>query len=213
MAAPSITSEIQICNMALSYLGQGEITSIESPTSKAEEICALHYSQTLKEVLRKHIFNFAKKLAVLTVDGAKTPAHGFSYAYALPNDFVRLLSLGDIVFNGDIDHQYYELSEGYIFTDYANGGSLSITYIYNCTNVTKYDPLFIKLLCLQLASNMAYAFTAKQTLISQIEDRLSQVEVAAAAVAGQEKKPRRIEKSRWDIKRRYGSTRNPKYYS
>lgn len=209
MTAPAITTEVQICNLALSQLGQGSITSIETATTRPEEICALHYSQTLKEVLRGHIFNFSKKLSTLTVDATKTPAFGFTSAYALPNDFVRLLALGDISINDDTDHSDFEISDGYIFTDSADGGTLYITYTYYCTTVTKYDPLFLKLFYLQLASNMAYEFTAKPSMIKQLEDRLDKAEVSAAAIAGQEKKPRRIEKSKWCTKRRYGSTTDP----
>lgn len=205
MAAPAITTEVQICNLALSQLGQSPIASIETPTTTAETVCSLHFAQTRKEVLRSHVFNFSKKLSTLTVDATKTPAFGFTYAYALPNDFVRLLALGDISLDDDIDHKEYEISDGYIFTDYEDGGTLNITYVYNCTTVTKYDALFTKLLYLQLASDVAYAFTAKPSMIRQLEDRLQQAEIKAAAVAGQEKKPRRIERSYWKRRRLGGS--------
>lgn len=202
MARP--TSAIHICNLALDRLGQREIASIDTPTNANEEICARHYDQTRREALRRYIFNFAKKYAVLTVSATKTPAHGYTYAYALPNDFIRLLVLGDIVVGADIPPGLFDLSEGYLFTDYGDGGSVNITYVYDAVTVSAFDPLFIRLLELMLAAAMAYKFTLKNSLVQAIRDDLADVALSAAAVAGQEKPPRRIQRSNIRDARRFG---------
>lgn len=38
-----MSSEIDICNLALSYLGQQRITNLLDPQNRQEELCALHY--------------------------------------------------------------------------------------------------------------------------------------------------------------------------
>lgn len=190
------TTPVHICNLALDRLGQRSIASIDSPTTEVESICARHYPSTRREMLRRFIFNFAKKYSTLTASGSKTPAFGYSSAYAHPNDFIRLLALGDVTVNDDLAPGLYDLSEGYIFTSSGNGGTLNIQYIYDAKDVTKFDPLFVRLFTLHLASNMAYKFTVKNSIIREIRDDAADAALAAAAVAGQEKPPRRIERSR-----------------
>ena len=202
MANP--TSDVHICNLALDRLGQREIASVLTPTTENENICNRAYDQTRRELLRRFIFNFAKKYLSLTASATKTPAFGYTYAYALPNDFVRLLTLGDITIGADTPPGLYDLSDGYIFTDAANGGTLNMTYTYDAKTVANYDPLFIRLFVLHLASAMAYKFTLKNSLIQAIRDDAADVALAAAAIAGQEKPPRRIQTSRMLTVRRSG---------
>jgi hypothetical protein len=207
------TTAVDICNLALDRLGQRSISSITSPTTEVEEICARNYDATLLEMLRRYIFNFAKKYAVLTVSGDKTPAFGYTSAYALPNDFVRLLTIGDHTIGADTPSNLYDLSEGYIFTDIEDAGSLSISYIHSsATIISKWDPLFVRLMVLHLAAAIAYKLSLKNSLIQAIRDDAADVALSAAAVAGQEKPPRRVERSRLVESRRSGLRRDPTRY-
>lgn len=202
MAAP--TSDVHICNLALDRLGQGEISSIATPQNKTEDICARHYDSTRRELLRRYIFNFAKKLTTLSVDALKTPAFGFSSAYTLPNDFLRLMALGDITLDRDMDPRLFDLNEGFIYTDSGEGGALNMQYVFDAKQVNLYDPLFVRLFTLHLASNMAYKFTLKNSLITAIRKDADDVALTAAAVAGQEKPPRRVQRSKLRNVRRFG---------
>ncbi len=204
MANP--TSSVHICNLSLDRIGQREIASVETPTTENENICNRHYDQTRRKCLRKYIFNFAKKYVALTVSATKTPAFGYAYAYALPNDFVRLLTLGDITINADTPASLYDLSEGYIFTDAASGGTLYLTYVYDAKTVSVYDPLFIEVLTLEFAAAIAYKFTLKPSLVAALKNDLMDAQLAASAVSGQEKPPRRIQNSSMILARRFGLT-------
>jgi hypothetical protein len=202
----AITTDVQICNLALDRIGQAPISSLEAPTTTTEDICARHYDATRREMLRRYVFNFSKKYAILTADVVKVPAFGYSTAYLLPNDFIRLMALGDVTVNDDTPGHLYDLSEGYIFTDSgdAPAGGLQIQYVFDARTVAKYDPLFIKILKLQLAANMAYKFTLKPSIIAGILQEIQDANLAAAAVAGQEKPPRRLERSKLRGVRRRG---------
>ena len=202
---PKPTSPIDVCNLALDRLGQASISSIDAPKTQSEDICARHYDTTRREILRDYIFNFAKKLATLTIDATFTPDHGFVNAYKLPNDFIRLLALGDTSINFDVAPNLYDLSENRILTNQGDNGSLKISYIFDATQVNHFDTLFLKLFKLRLAANMAYKFTLKNTFIDALLKEMESVQTAAAAVAGQEKPPRRIQRSRLIEVRRYGS--------
>lgn len=204
------TSEVHICNLALARLGQGPIVSINTPTTTAADTCKLHYHQTRRKLLRKHIFNFSRKYLVLTAEDSVEPAFGFETAYALPNDFIRLLGLGDVTyFNGDLAPALYDISNGYIYTDYGDDDGLNMLYVFDAKDVTKYDPLFVDLLRLELAVDMAYAFSLKQSLVKTITDERDAATLSAAAVAGQEKPPRRVQRSKLrDARRKGGLSRD-----
>ena len=205
MPVAPVTTEVGICNLALARLGQKPITDIETPTTWVEDLCALHYPMTRQSLLRSYIFNFAKKYAQLTVDGTVTPAFGYASAFALPNDFLRLLALGDSTINDDTPQHLYDVVNGYIYTDQEDEtDTINISYVFDETNVVKWDALFKKLIRLELAKDMAYAFTLRSSLIKTLDDELENVRLAAAAVSGQEKPPRRIERSRWREGRRIG---------
>lgn len=203
MAAP--TSAIHIVNLALHRLGQPDALSIDAPTTAVEDVAARWYDQTRRELLRRFIPNFARKYAQLTTDADETPAFGYTSAFALPNDFIRLLALGDVTINGDVDPALYDISNGYIYTDHEDDDeTLNIHYIFDAQTVGKYDPLFVKCFYLQLAANMAYKFTLKPGLKKQVEDELVMALAEAAAISGQEKPPRRVERSRIRSARRMG---------
>lgn len=192
------TTDVHICNLALDKLGQDEIASINPPSSQVEIICARHYDQVRRKVLRKYIFNFSKKYVTLTKSATKIPAFGYSSAYALPADFVRLLTLGDTTIGADTPAGLYELSEGYIFTDSAStvGGTLNLSYVFDSKVITSYDSLFVDVFALELAAAMATKFTLKPSMKVDLRRELEDAQMAAAAVAGQEKPPRRIQNSR-----------------
>lgn len=214
MGAAPPTSEVHICNLALSRLGQPPINSIDVPQNKIEDRCAMHYPETRRELLRTLIPNFAKRLTILTADSTVIPEFGYSTAYRLPTDFIRLLALGNIaLINGDIPPRLYELAEGYIYTNMGDEEGLDTTYIFDAKLVYKFDPLFAKALRLQLAMDMAYGFTLKATLVAQLESELEKALISAGAVAGQEKPPRRNERSKMrDIRRGGGMRRNTTLY-
>jgi hypothetical protein len=204
----------------LERLGETRITSISAPTGRADLLLSTQYDARREELLRRFIFNFSKKYAVLTAAaitgvGAVNPAFGFTYAYALPSDFVRLLALGDVTLNADVEAELYDISDGYIYCDEGETDSvtaaveLKVQYVYSAETVTKFDALFIRCLALQLAADCAYALTKKQSVVDAVNRELADALVAAGAIAGQEKPPRRIQRSRWlDNRRMGGSFRN-----
>ncbi len=84
-----------ICNMALSYLGdQGTVTSIDPPEGSAQaDHCARFYPIALTRILSETAWSFATKRENLSE--LVTPPIGAEYAYAYPSDCVNILSLHD----------------------------------------------------------------------------------------------------------------------
>lgn len=217
MSAPPPGTEVDICNLALHRLGiTRRIASIEGDDlTHPADVMALHYPMTRRRLLRgPRIYNFAKAYATIAGDDQVTPTFGFAYSYGLPNDFLRLLGLGDVTVNDDLSAFEYDVVGRHIFTGEGDGESLNIYYIKDETVVGKWDAIFVNLMRLELAMDVAYAFTLKPSLLKQLDDELKDVRLEAGAVAGQEKPPRRLSRSKYVDGRRLGSgsrdtTRHP----
>lgn len=199
MAAP--TSEVDICNLALDHLKEQNITSIETPNTKVEAICANWYDHTRRVVLRKHIWNFAIKrasLARLTT----TPAFGWNYEYQLPTDFIRFVTIGE---NYPTRTEDYQLEGRKILVDDVLNSStstaLKLKYIYDFTIVSQMDPLFINVLSVELAMNMSYRITGSSTNRRELRAILKEIAPESYSIDGMERPPTRIERSR-NLRRR-----------
>lgn len=212
MAQP--TSPVDVCNLALDRIGQSPISSILAPSSGSEDVCARWYDQTRRELLREYILNFARKPVVLTLNEVAPDHPDFTNAYSLPADFVRLLTIGDrIMFGGSVPTQFFDISNGILYCDETTSqldddgnpvAGLQINYIYDAKLVTMFDPSFVRVLYLQLAANVSYKFTLKDSLKKSLNDELVAAHAKAAAIAGQEKPPRRIQRSKLRDVRRSG---------
>lgn len=208
-----VLTEEEIVNLALDRLGQRSITSITTPTTEIETICKRHYNTVRPELLRRYIFNFAKKYDILEKSTDVTPPYGFANAFYIPTDCLRILSIGDVTTGQHFTSEMYDLVENHIVTSYDSAGDLRMQYIKDAKLVTEFDPLFVRLLVLHLAANMAYKFTLKNSLIAAIRDDAADVALAAAAISGQERPPVRVQKSKMRLVRYRGTTGGSKYIS
>ncbi len=86
-----MATSVQICNLALGLIGIDPITSL-ADTTKQGTLCNTFYEFTKNRVLVGHTWNCTITRATLTDDGT-TPDHEFTYAFALPTGFLRLISI------------------------------------------------------------------------------------------------------------------------
>ena len=204
MSAPA--ASIDICNLTLDYLKQAAISNIESPDTATESIFARHYDATRRECLEKHPWNFAIKRVELTPDGT-APEFGYSYRYQLPADFIRLLSIGDDSIDGY--RNAYEVEDGYLLLDTgdaSDGTTIYVRYIYDVTDVSAFSPLFCKVLALQLAVDLAPKFSISNTLKAELKKDLEEKSPWAMSIDGQQRPPRRIQRSKFLARRQRSQT-------
>ncbi len=142
MATPT-----DICNMAISRLGQPKINDI-AENSAAAIACRDHFEPVRDALLRGHPWNFATTRADLAV--GETPAYGWSRSFTLPDDFLRLNTV-----NG-VEASRCEADYSLMFrTIYSNADTLQVTYVKRVEDTTLFDPLFIEALVLKLAAAIA----------------------------------------------------------
>jgi hypothetical protein len=167
LAAP--TSEVQICNLALSHLKQKPIVQIDPPSSQVEELCALWYHQKRQEVLRAHAWNFAIARTTLTPDSSATPDFGFSHAYLLPANWLRYLGryddLGSRILGDDSE---YEIEGRYYLFDGEDNVAINLRYITDFQTVSKMDPLFRSLFAIELAITLAPNFSGGEGRVTTL---------------------------------------------
>ena len=141
--------------------------------------------------------------------GPNGAVYDYTDSYALPNDFVRLLSVNGV---NEWEQTFaYDLrsdseGEGRILC-MNNGGAttVNIRYIQDVQNVTQWDDLFRRVVILELALSVGYQITKDKDVIQRIAALLKDAHAEAASINGQERRPIRIERSRILRDRRLGA--------
>ena len=136
---------------------------------------------------------------------------GYADAYQLPSDFLKLHFIGDDSIRGfNFD---YEFEGDRLLLNNSTGTSLNIGYIRDISDVTMFDALFVILLAAELANNMAYKWTLKNTVIERLETILRHRRAEARTVNGQDRPPKRVQSSKFINTRKKLSTNQAGKYT
>lgn len=148
-----MASEVDVCNLALSHIGQAaDISAISPPDGSADaDHCARFYPIARNELLEEFDWTFARKratLAELTND-----REDFAFRYARPSDCLkerRLLPDGYTDDQNDVG--IWQREGDSIYTD----DELSVlVYTRLLNDPTKFSPLFVIALSWRVASYIA----------------------------------------------------------
>lgn len=199
MTAPN--AAIDIINLAMDHCGEEVVSSIDAPVIDPEKLGARWYDQARRSLLRQYVWNFAKKRKRITRSTA-APDFDFEDAYPLPVDFLRFLSVGGYdEISQDLD---YDIEGRELLLNNSGANSVKLRYIRDVTDVALFDPLFIDILSLTLALRFAYYFSLKEKRLQSISKLLSEELPKAVTIDGQERPPRRVQRSVWRTKRLFG---------
>ncbi len=211
MALPAPNDPVSVCNLALSYLAEEFVTDIETPPAGDDTaaLCKLHFPQVRRETLRSHTWNFAIRRATLAAD-ATAPEFGFTAKYKTPPDFLRYMTkhdeLGGTLLSNPVQGVDYEFEDGYLLTGSTTDGALRIRYIFDNEDVSSWDPLFIRLVAINLALSMARNFKSAPRAIDDLKNTLRELKAEAKAIDGQERPPIRKQTSKFLNARRNRSS-------
>lgn len=175
-----MATSISICSAALLQLGKAPISSFSDPTDAAR-LCANLYPQERDTLLRENDWNFAKKRVVLapTVD---VPAFGFTAQFALPGDFLRLVSVGDW-YVGMPDCGKFKIEGRNIL---ASGSSLPLVYVFRNESEATWDSRVVELMTARMLWKLAYPVTQSTSLRDTLRDEYNAMARAARAIDAQE---------------------------
>ncbi len=154
-----MTSEVGICNLALSHLGQGAISSLDENSTEAE-LCKLAYPVARDATLRDHPWNFAMRREALALL-AETPPPGWAFVYQYP---ASCLAARYILPEIGCGKPPFEVALGaggrnkVILTDEPCAW---LAFTGRVTDTTLFDPLFVQAVIVRLAADLAQPITGE----------------------------------------------------
>ena len=189
-----MASPVEICNIALSNLGDQLITSLTEANARARA-CNLRFNDTRDAVLRSHPWNCAMSRATLAVSG--TPDWGYSNSFALPTDCLRVLDVED-------PDTEWKIEGRNIVSD---GSTIKIRYIAQVTDTTLFDSTLVQAIALKLAWEIAETLTGNIDLKREMWQKYQFAISEARSNDAMEGTPEKIEADEWLLARRGYSTR------
>ena len=188
-----MAGELNIINAGLVMLGELPIASL-SDNRKAARLATLRYPQARDAVLRAHPWNSATKRHTESATVLPAPAFGWTNAFALPADFLRLIRMKD-------HSQDYVLEDGRIL---SNDSSVSFLYIAQLTNVLAMDALLRETIAIRFAADTALALTKSGRLADLLWTRYLAKLAEARSISAQENPTQELIADEWNDARFIG---------
>ena len=189
----AINSKVELCNLAISHLGNfGTISNIDTPQSDKEITFSLWYDISRQTFLKMTMPNFAlarKNLALVV----ETPPEPFSFSYAYPADCLKVLGIGSI----ENKKNNYTVEGNRIYTNVEYVDGLPIRYIKDIIDVTAMSPEFKVGLSWFLAGSTAMDITQDVNKVRTIEALLPEKMSTLSGLNAQENMPIRISRSKF----------------
>lgn len=172
-----VTTDVSICNLALSRLSLSPITSLSQATKEAKS-CAVIYPVALDGVLEAHRWGFAKKTAELVLIEDETYLD-WGYTYEWPDDCLAIIEIANYTpstapyYSEDTEIPYTNKIE---YDVMVGGGSTAskvivtnqedaeLIYTARVENAALYSSLFVDALSYRLASELAVSLRADSKL-------------------------------------------------
>lgn len=156
-----MASVIQIANRALTKLGAARIISLGDDNKQSRAVLSC-FDDLRDDELRSHRWSFAMKRTSLASD-SEAPAFGFTYAYTLPADFLRLDLVNDefpaVVMDNYIgmETNEYTIEGNKILANIA--APLKLRYIARIEDPNQMDVNFREALSCRIAAELAEDLT------------------------------------------------------
>lgn len=161
-------SETKICNLSLSDLGAKRINDLAADSTVNAILCRLHYEPIRDALQRSHSWRFVRDRVELSQD-TTDPAFEWDNQFILPNDFLRFRSVFEE--EGFSSKHRRHAIEGQRYL--TNFDTVQLRYVKKVTDVTKFDPLFVQILVLELELKLVMPLTQdvklKQTIKEDIK--------------------------------------------
>lgn len=167
-----MASEIEICNMALSNLGQGPITNLLDPQTTEEQLCALHYPTIRDGVLEARAWTFAKFQVIR--ESTQADEWGLGVLYPIEADWLAVLRCYRSVSAFSLsqaapkkNQANWEIQGSNIVADV---GLLYIEGVLRITDTNKFSKLFVQTVAARLAAELCIPITNEKKLLKDMWD-------------------------------------------
>jgi hypothetical protein len=195
-----------IANSALDLVGQSQILSIDDSTPAAKK-CKLHIYEAIREVLKLGKWKAARKQATLA-QLTQGPAFGWTYAYQLPADYLRMVRFNDSD-PQNVVIPVFEIQGKQLLTSEPVANLAYVCDLSMAPNdISAAGPELVELFAVKLAQKMAWSFQQSKTLKESLEQEYQMKRRLALAADAQETKNtlvNRLDDSEWLRERRFST--------
>lgn len=182
-----VTSDVGVCNLALSNISQEAIVSITSPKDTNEIICSKWYDTSRRKSLTLAEWNFAKGQSLL-VQNTEAPPFGYDNQFALPSDYLKLNFIGETRQEFVRIYNDYSIVGNMLQINFDQDTGLPLTYTKDLKLVGLFPAWFLDVQALQLALDISPEINRTATEIQQLQQRLEAAIKTARELDGQESK-------------------------
>lgn len=200
-----------ICNIALVRAGATEIVDLETGSDKEAVICRRLFHPARRAALVLHHWNGAKRSVQLSQNADVTPVF-YSYAFDLPEDFLRLISAHP---SNDLTTACPYSLENANDVDadnvlMADSTTIYIRYIFDNTDVATLSQGFRDMFAFVLARDICGALQHSLSKHELTDKDFRRALNLAKSVDGMQDYPERLDEGSWMRSRfgPYGDRRN-----
>lgn len=152
-----------VCNMALAYIGQGRIASIDEESEEAMQ-CSIFYNHLRRKLLSEYRWGFAERYEKLALLDTEIP--GWKYVYAYPAQCLIIRNIYEKENARKINKEDYLVvtvndSTKAICTDVPDAYA---DYTANIENGEMFTDYFIDALSHALAASIAVPLSGSQSM-------------------------------------------------
>ena len=197
-----MTSEVSICNLALSWLGTNPITALTDDTVEAKQ-CQANYEPARDATIEDRNWTFAIERLILTpmID---TPTFGYSHQFLIPARVLRVISVSDGSASGsnvmgtEIDWQKEKNAI------VANTSTVYVKAVVQEKDPARYPPSYVQALAARLAAEMAMPLTHSNAMLDRMWGLYGAKLKAASGTDGRQGRREQTEAVRLTRARRLG---------
>lgn len=210
-------SPVEICNMALGWLGGNLIISLNDPSIEAK-LCKAVYAPLRDAVLEERAWTFAVKRLVPAALVA-LPVYGYDKAFQIPVEVIRILQVsraGEVQDGTIIDGSFKSATRGgtgmgretRIEWDREgdqilcnNADSIFIRALIRIEDTTKFSPAFDQALAARMAMDLAIPIASSQKLQKDMAIMYSDKIRMAAATDGMQGRSQNVRSDAFTVVR------------
>lgn len=163
--SPSLTSELEVVNVALKLLGQRSLGSLDD-TTEAAKLAKSTFAQLRESEMSSFSWRFCTKFAAIPRATLPAGTFGWKSAFTLPVDMLAVWNVED---ESDMDGYEWALEGDLLLTNIidaaADGGAdeINIRYCYENLSVPAWDASFLDTLISRCVMEWAEALRASST--------------------------------------------------
>ena len=184
-----MTSPVDICNIALSHLGDaGNVASIDPPEASTQaRHCARFFPVARDEVLESHCWRFNTRRKALTSVVLPDAVDGeWLYAYALPAECLRPFAVyvPGVTDRGRTEDFSVETADDGSQVLYANVDAAYLKYVVRVTDTSRFPPSVVMAVSARLARHLANPLTRSADTVKAMEELYLRTKSHAEALDG-----------------------------